>query len=126
MPQVEVFSGPGKLTIESRDLLRKLLPIIVADALNVTEKKEMHLTPNDIGVRFRYAGPDDVLTHDVEITVSGNFYPERAEDLKEWRTPQIVRGVMPILQPHISFYVWVKLGEAAFVEAKGSGGVAQE
>lgn len=124
MPQVEVFSRPGKLTIESRDMLRKMLPIIVAGALDVPEKEEMRLTPNDIGVKFLYAGPDDVLTHDIEITVEGNFYPERHENLKE-RTSQIISKVMPLLQVWVSFYVWVKLVQAAFVEAKGSGGVTQ-
>src|SRR4030042_3455457 len=124
MPQVKVFSRLGKLTIESRDQLRKLLPIIVASALNVPEKEDARLHPNDIGVRFSYAKPDDVLTHDIEITVSSNFYPERHDNLKE-RTSRIVRGVMPIFQTPVSFYVWVKLVQAAFEWATGSGGVEQ-
>lgn len=123
MPQVEVCYRPGKLTPASRNMLRQMLPIIVAGALHVQEKKEMHLTPNDIGVRFNQAELDDVLTHDVEIKVSANLYPEREKKLQEGATTEIVCRVQPVLPPGTTFYAWVNLVKAAFLEAVGTGAV---
>jgi hypothetical protein len=119
MPQVIVRYDQWRISAECRKTLGLKLPVIVSEALDVPEKEEMRLTPNDIGVEFRPAGPDDILTHIVGITIEGNFYPERWENLKE-RESEITIRVAPLLERQISFYVYVKLFQAVFVEAKGT------
>lgn len=123
MPQVEVCYCPGKLTSKSRDRLRDMLPIIVASGLDIPEIEEMRLTPNDIGVRFQQAGLDDVLTHDVEIKITANLYPEREKKLQEGATNEIICKIQPLIPSGRTCYVWPNLVKAAFVEAVGTGEV---
>jgi hypothetical protein len=116
MPQVEVVYARGKRVPDHvRYSLRANLPTIVSSALHV-EKEGMRLMRQDIGVRFREAGSDDILTHDVEIKITGNYYPERFKGLQKVRAPKIADEIDAMIPSNLSCYVWVVLEKAAFVE----------
>lgn len=120
MPLVEVFYRPGERV--PKNLLKGLaimLPSVVSSALHAEENEKAHLKSGDIEVRFRPAGPYDVVNFDLEITIFGSFFPERYENLQAVRIPEIVRDIGHLASiKKTSFFVFVFLGKAGFIDIK--------
>ncbi len=118
MPLVTVTHKAGKLTSGQRSRLALTLQISVAQALTVDCRKEAHLVRQDIEVRFKEFGPDDICPHDVAIFIVANHYPEREKNLSA-RRDSIVTDVSYFFHAQkmtVKGSVWVLLQPGSFTE----------
>lgn len=91
------------------------LPELVAKSLSVEEGR---LVPGEVGVRTRRADAMDILTHDVEIVVFANHYPEREAKVQE-AAEEINTSVEDLLAgTGLRSYVWVLLTPGGFSESQ--------
>jgi len=104
------------------DGLREDLPRRVAVALSCDDP-DGHLDSRDVEVRFVPHGPRDVTNYDVEIVIYANHFPSRAASLMQ-RCAVIDEYVKWITGDHFRYYVWPFLGQAVFMEGRGTRPVA--
>ncbi len=97
-----------------RDLV-KVLPVVVASALDVPEEPEGRLSPSDIKVWTDSGSEFDVNTKSLEIVIWATEFPDRKADLDK-RREHIVRCVKSVIPTKIHGFVWVLLQPASFGE----------
>lgn len=114
MPKVEVYYRQNELAPEEfLDNLGKFLPGLVAEQLSTTGTT---LGPDNIEMRFQPAGPRDKTIVDVGVTISSGNSRERALKLKDGGIQKIVHHLLMILSDEATFYIWVFLGESAYMQ----------
>lgn len=120
MPFVRVRHDPRR-PLPDLEKIVKDLPEVVADALGCDDP-EGSLSAHDIEVAVEEFGPMDISgDYDVQIMVEANDYPSRKANLKE-RTQQIADAFAKDMnvEPGTTFYVWVRLSPAAFIEGEAT------
>jgi hypothetical protein len=120
MSQVFIRRRPGRVPDIAIEKLVEAMPAIVANALNVPERVEGRLTPEEIEITVVDHGKFDTHTLDLEITIFANDYPERRENLEsrnlmiinDLKSAQVVKDYYLALDKQA--FVWVLLMPGSF------------
>lgn len=109
MPIVLLQAKRDRGLEEITERLALELPRIVSGALDVPDRSDARLTPDDIEIRVSESGKLDVNAKDLEIIVFAHDYPERTQYI-EARKDRIIAEVHRFLADYdrnVSGWVWI-------------------
>jgi hypothetical protein len=124
MPICLVHHKKGRLPDNMLSKLGLAISKSVAAALDVPLNPNLHLTPNEVEVRFTESGPYDIVHHDIGIMIFGNGGPDREDTLKS-RAMKIRDDLMAFVANYdrnLTGYVYVMLQKAEYYEIDWSDG----
>ena len=97
------------------DVIARLMPRVVARYLDEPNNPGFELISVDVGVRFEDS-PDNILHHDIEVTVEANESPWRLEN-KDDLAGKMAKNLQKALPEGTTGFVWLRLalaGRASF------------